>query len=364
MGCSTSKNLQIQFTDDVSISGSRHWQRVRSEKEAISSLMAEGSLNPTMHGEIERSHLELRALLDYPIGREFMLQHIDSNLSAPFLMTCYTGWLDIQSFDAMVDGATKKAMAYSLLKKYVKDSVFFGEKVCTEIETAIKTEYWSASPLNSHPPASSSPPQGIFKSAQSVFFQMIHDHIFVKLINTPEYDTMCATLRRKYNRVKQNDFWYHELIGQGGFGLVARVSKKTTGVQYAMKLQRKSDLLRLFGDEPWRVELEKAAFASCRHPFIVELYFAFQTESLVAMVMSLGNGRDLSVILRTNGPLSIEQVTFYSAETTSALSYLHDKGFVYRDLKPGNILLDLDGHIRLIDFGAVCDVNGKLLGMF
>jgi serine/threonine protein kinase len=130
-----------------------------------------------------------------------------------------------------------------------------------------------------------------------------------------------------------------------------------------MKIQRKEKLFDVYGDENWRVDFEKQAFASFRHPFITELFFAFQSETLVMLVMTLGSGDDLGKIIKRGGVLSYEQGLFYSAEITSALSYLHRKGFVYRDLKPANVLLNADGHIQLVDMGAVTDLKGKALGI-
>ena len=79
--------------------------------------------------------------------------------------------------------------------------------------------------------------------------------------------------------------------------------------------------------------------------------------------MSLGSGRDLAKVLRAEKRLEYHRVKFYAAEIACALAYLHKKGLMYRDLKPGNILLNDDGHIQLVDFGAVADVHGKTLGI-
>jgi len=87
---------------------------------------------------------------------------------------------------------------------------------------------------------------------------------------------------------------------------------------------------------------------------VVELFFAFQTKKLAILVMTLCNGHDLGHVLTANrGPLSLEQARFYTAEITSAISYFHKKGFIYRDLKPANVTLNEDGHIMLVDFGSV-----------
>jgi len=200
----------------------------------------------------------------------------------------------------------------------------------------------------------------IFDEVYSELFRIIHDEVFTKFKDTPLYSEMNNKLREKYNNARPEDFEYLGLLGKGGFGVVCEVRKKSTGRAYAMKIQSKQVVLRERGDQPWRACLEMQAFASCKHPFIVNLCFAFQTNALVVMVMELGNGWDLSMLLQALGSLPYENVKFYAAEMTSALSYLHNKGFVYRDLKPANVLLNTDGHIQLIDFGSICDLNGSI----
>ena len=325
---------------------SRYWQPVLSQEEAMLSFEAEGT---DFSGEgATKTHLELRALLNYAIGCEYLLRYSKLPTVGPFLDICLTAWLDIQAYNAMSEGDTKTTMAHSICKNYIKNSSF--------LNTAERETILEAVSSSSKTSASS---DSVFGDAQAVFFKMVHDYMFLQFISTPEYDQMCCVLRRKYNRVKQNDFLYHQIIGKGGFGVVAEVSKKSTGVRYAMKLQRKDYIKTVYDKEVWRVSLEARSLANCHHPFIIELHFAFQTPTLIAMVTSLGTGRDLSRVLKVSGPLTMEQVRFYAAEITSALSYIHDKGLVYRDLKPGNVLLNMDGHIQLVDFGGAYDLNSS-----
>jgi len=157
-----------------------------------------------------------------------------------------------------------------------------------------------------------------------------------------------------------NDFDYYGKLGEGGFGFVVHCKKKSTGGHYAMKIQTKTGLLDCYHDEPQKVSLEKDAFASLQHPFIVNLHYAFQTPALVMMVLDLADCGDLNSCLNNsfNGRLSEDRVRFYLAEIILALAYLHQRGLIYRDLKPQNVLLNADGHVQLVDLGGVMDDEG------
>lgn len=83
----------------------------------------------------------------------------------------------------------------------------------------------------------------------------------------------------------------------------------------------------------------------------MKLYFAFQTESKLYLVIDFLNGGELFTYLRNEHRFNENRVKIYGAELVEALSYLHTRGVLYRDLKPENVLLDSDGHIRITDFG-------------
>jgi serine/threonine protein kinase len=167
-------------------------------------------------------------------------------------------------------------------------------------------------------------------------------------------------IKNKYNHVKLSDFEYYNKLGEGGFGFVLHCKKKSTGKHYAMKIQTKQGLLECYHDEPSKVLLEKDAFASLQHPFIVNLYYAFQTPSLAIMVLDLADCGDLHTCLANSAHnrLSEDRVRFYMAEIILALAYLHQRGLIYRDLKPQNVLLNADGHVQLVDLGGVLDDDG------
>jgi serine/threonine protein kinase len=105
-----------------------------------------------------------------------------------------------------------------------------------------------------------------------------------------------------------------------------------------MKVQAKKRRRQCVADDPWRADFEKQAFASCQHPFIVNLDYAFQTDALAIMVLGLSTAGDLNkaLIRSPEERLSEERVRFYAAEIVLGISYLHQMGLMYRDLKPNN----------------------------
>ena len=87
------------------------------------------------------------------------------------------------------------------------------------------------------------------------------------------------------------------------------------------------------------------------HPFIVKLHYAFQTPERLYFVIDFLNGGELFFHLRKETKFNEHRARFYAAEIILALECLHGNGIIYRDLKPENVILDSDGHIKLTDFG-------------
>jgi serine/threonine protein kinase len=99
------------------------------------------------------------------------------------------------------------------------------------------------------------------------------------------------------------------------------------------------------------IKAEKAILSMITHPFSVNLYATFQHEEYLYMVMEYVIGGELFSQLRKVGRFNNETSRFYAAEIVLALQYLHQKNIVYRDMKPENLLIDRNGHIKITDFG-------------
>lgn len=140
-----------------------------------------------------------------------------------------------------------------------------------------------------------------------------------------------------------------KLIGKGGFSRVVEVRKKDTGMLYAIKIMSKSFLAK--EEKVQQILTERKVMIESQHPFVVKLHWAFQSRAELYLVMDFCPGGELFFHLHNLGRLTEAQAQFYFAEILLALEYLHQHDIVYRDLKPENVLLDLDGHVRLTDFG-------------
>ncbi|XP_063682792.1 cAMP-dependent protein kinase catalytic subunit PRKX-like isoform X1 [Bolinopsis microptera] len=138
-------------------------------------------------------------------------------------------------------------------------------------------------------------------------------------------------------------------LGTGTFGRVVLTQHNLTKAYYALKILKMSEILRLRQLE--HVKNEKEILLQVSHPFIIKLHAVHKDKAHVFMVLEYSPGGELFTYLRAAGRFPTRTGLFYAAEIVSALDYLHSLNIVYRDLKPENLLLDTEGHIKITDFG-------------
>eukprot|EP00850_Spirogloea_muscicola_P012185 SM000078S22044 [mRNA] locus=s78:84700:92524:- [translate_table: standard] len=151
------------------------------------------------------------------------------------------------------------------------------------------------------------------------------------------------------DRTSIDDFEIIKPISRGAFGRVYLAKKRTTGDLFAIKVLRKADMVRKNAVES--VQAERNILISAQNPFVVRFFYSFTCRDNLYLVMEYLNGGDLYSLLRGLGCLEEDMARVYIAELVMALEYLHSLGVVHRDLKPDNILIAHDGHIKLTDFG-------------
>mmetsp|Transcript_5518 Transcript_5518/g.16475 ORF Transcript_5518/g.16475 Transcript_5518/m.16475 type:complete len:505 (+) Transcript_5518:435-1949(+) len=151
--------------------------------------------------------------------------------------------------------------------------------------------------------------------------------------------------------MRLSDFEVLKKLGKGGCGKVYLAKEKAEGELYALKVLEKSSMGKVFRKQ--HVVDERQILEICdAHPFILRLFYAFQTTNRLYMVTEFCAGGDLYKYLVSLGrPLPERRAKRLAAEIILGLEYLHETGTIYRDLKLENIFIDTDGHVRLADFG-------------
>jgi serine/threonine-protein kinase RIM15 len=151
-------------------------------------------------------------------------------------------------------------------------------------------------------------------------------------------------------KTRLSDFRIIQLIGKGGFGevyLVEHIEKKK---KYALKVLDKS----MFVDESkmQQVYNERAVLVkSFKSPFLLSLSYSFHDEKYLYFAMKYCPGGDLRALLSAIGAFEEEEARLYMAEMIVSVDALHRLGYIHRDLKPDNFLIDARGHLVLADFG-------------
>ncbi|KAJ1933103.1 rim15, signal transduction response regulator, partial [Linderina pennispora] len=146
-----------------------------------------------------------------------------------------------------------------------------------------------------------------------------------------------------------DDFDFVKPISRGAFGRVYLARKKATKDLYAIKVMRKKDMINK--NMVTQALAERRALSLLSADWVVQLYYAFHSSKHLFLVMEYLIGGDLAGLLRVWGVMDEDAARFYTAEIACAIDYLHRNSIVHRDIKPDNVILCSDGHIKLSDFG-------------
>eukprot|EP00486_Rosalina_sp_Unknown_P008849 CAMPEP_0201591778 /NCGR_PEP_ID=MMETSP0190_2-20130828/189855_1 /ASSEMBLY_ACC=CAM_ASM_000263 /TAXON_ID=37353 /ORGANISM="Rosalina sp." /LENGTH=494 /DNA_ID=CAMNT_0048050249 /DNA_START=31 /DNA_END=1515 /DNA_ORIENTATION=- len=150
-------------------------------------------------------------------------------------------------------------------------------------------------------------------------------------------------------KTKASDFQVIKIIGKGAFGEVRIVRHKKNLKILAMKTMLKS--MMEAKNQLGHIVAERDIMTDAESPWLVTLFYAFQDAKYLYLVMEFCGGGDLMGLLIKKDILSEKDTRFYMSELAAAINYVHTLGYVHRDLKPDNVLIGNDGHIRLSDFG-------------
>uniref|UniRef100_A0A803K3T6 non-specific serine/threonine protein kinase n=1 Tax=Xenopus tropicalis TaxID=8364 RepID=A0A803K3T6_XENTR len=156
-------------------------------------------------------------------------------------------------------------------------------------------------------------------------------------------------IRLKRAKMEKSMFVKIKTLGIGAFGEVCLARKTDTNALYAMKTLRKKDVL--LRNQVAHVKAERDILAEADNEWVVRLYYSFQDKDNLYFVMDYIPGGDMMSLLIRMGVFPEDLARFYIAELTCAVESVHKMDFIHRDIKPDNILIDRDGHIKLTDFG-------------
>lgn len=156
-------------------------------------------------------------------------------------------------------------------------------------------------------------------------------------------------LRMRRAKMERGMFERIKGLGVGAFGEVALVRKNDTLQLFAMKTLRKADVLRR--NQVAHVKAERDILAEAECDWVVKLFYSFQDKDNLYFIMEYIPGGDMMSMLIKFGIFEEPLARFYVGELVLAIESVHRMGFIHRDIKPDNVLIDRDGHIKLTDFG-------------
>ena len=158
-----------------------------------------------------------------------------------------------------------------------------------------------------------------------------------------------AVYQGKTKRLVFGQYVVLDKLGEGGMGVVLKARHRRMDRLVAIKVLSPAAMSQPGSVERFHREVEVAA--KLTHPNIVTAYDAGEHEGMHYMAMEYVEGKDLASIVKERGPLELSQAVECILQAARGLQYAHGKGIVHRDIKPGNLLLDKEGTVKILDMG-------------
>ncbi|XP_016422140.1 rhodopsin kinase-like isoform X2 [Sinocyclocheilus rhinocerous] len=321
----------------------------------------DGTANPAAnrdkkyHAKLKLPHITvcegLRETLDLQFKSICVEQPIGKRLFQEFLETTneYKGpcrlWKDIEAYDTAED-KDRAQKAAKILQRYMEPSAKHFCPFLPENDiTKVKERHEEAA-------------DDLFVQILASVFNFLKEVPFTFYLETMYFKRFLQWKWLEMQPVAEDWFLDFRVLGKGGFGEVSACQMRATGKLYACKKLNKKRLKKRKGYEGAMVE--KRILARVHSRFIVTLAYAFQTKTELCLVMTIMNGGDLRYhvynVDENNPGFSEARACYYAAQIIQGLEHLHQKRIIYRDLKPENVLLDNEGHVRISDLGLAVEL--------
>ncbi|XP_070263513.1 rhodopsin kinase GRK1 [Myotis yumanensis] len=288
--------------------------------------------------------LEFQSLCsEQPIGKRLFQQFLKADgRHVPALEL----WKDIEDYDT-ADDDLRPQKARAILAEYLDPQA---KLFCDFLDEG------TAAKVREGPAASG---DGLFQPLLQATLAHLSQAPFQEFLGSLYFQRFLQWKWLEAQPTGEDWFLDFRVLGKGGFGEVSACQMKATGKMYACKKLNKKRLKKRKGYQGAMVE--KKILAKVHSRFIVSLAYAFETKTDLCLVMTIMNGGDLRYHIynvdEENPGFQQPRAVFYAAQILSGLEHLHQRGIVYRDLKPENVLLDDEGNIRISDLGLAVELK-------